>query len=109
VKGGSELQRYIVKLPAQMNIRDFDAGKDVLPETIFFVAPSGSLTLDAMAEARLRRRFAKKNGQTKEPKKEAYVKGTISGKKSRQKKTIQSKTMGLRSRASGMFHFKQAA
>jgi hypothetical protein len=114
VEDGTELQRYFAQDPALRNLRNFDALKHVSKEAVWFNPPTGSHTLDAMAEARRRRRyFAKQNGQTETPKgaepKKAYIKGTISGKKPPQKKRIQSKTMTLRSRASGMFHFKEAA
>jgi hypothetical protein len=53
---------------------------------------------------------ASANGPTKTPKAEgkpAYVKGYLTGKKHPVKKTIESKTVTLRSRASGMFQFKE--
>jgi hypothetical protein len=128
----TELQRYFVKSPGLMNIAKYDAGKHVSLEAVYFAPPTGSRTLDAMAEARRRRRVAKRtasnsanvggfanvnlghsasgNGPTKTPKAEAkpaYVKGELTGKKYRLKKIIESKTVTLRSRANGMFQFKE--
>lgn len=44
--GRLQLRRFILKKPAQMQVKDFDRG-DVIPEAVIFAAPHGKNTLDA--------------------------------------------------------------
>lgn len=98
-KGGKpELQRFILRDPAKVKIRQFDSGLGPTPEAVVFAAPRNSETLDAKTAGW--KRWKKKQ----KDKKTAYVKGEKMG-------AIKSKPHPLfsvlRDSAYGMFQFKQ--
>lgn len=94
-KGNPELHRFILKEPAQLQIKGFDKDKDVTEEAVIFAAPEGRNTLAAINKAYQQRKTqAKKSTQKTSPK-------TTTGK--HQPEPMFSK---LRAPAYGMFHFK---
>lgn len=88
-KGVHELRRFILKAPARENIKDFDAGKEVSPESVIFAAPVGRQRLGHMIP-----------GKTKNNKKQAHVKTAVIPRKKARPFFSQ-----YRESASGQFHF----
>lgn len=98
-KGGKpELHRFILKESAKENVKNFDAGKTVYPESVLFAAPSRSQTLDAQAEKEKRRGKAP-----------AYVKGSIKGEPLSGSKGSRKALMPFRDPGTGKFHFHAKA
>lgn len=95
-KGGKPvLERFILTDPARVNVKDFDAEKDVTPEAVVFAAPRGSQRLDAKAAAYSRWASGKSR--------KAYLKGQKSGES---KRKIPQPVSTLRDRATGKFQFQ---
>jgi len=98
-KGGRpELHRFVLADPARVNIKDFDAKKDVTPEAILFLAPKGRTTLEG--QRKVQRAWEHNMRQGK-----AYVSGDAIP-ESGPKRPAKKKPVSLRESGSGKFQFQ---
>jgi hypothetical protein len=102
-KGGKpELHRFILSTPAQVAVGEFDAEKDVTPEAISFVAPTGTRTLDYYRSPKRRAAKAEKGKAYVVGKKKNYPQNPA---RPQRPETIGERLRKLREPAYGMFHF----
>lgn len=96
-KGRPELRRFVLKNPAQMQVKDFDRDKYVTPEAVIFAKPEGKESLNG-----IRARY--QNDKLQPKPKRAFIKGKGPKKKVERPHEIDS-FHTLRASGTGMFQF----